>query len=259
MTTPTTLDRIQFIEDLDLADPAAFGVQAIERLNGGTPDYDKDAFVCLGSTVTAAPSATPGQELTEQNKADVLNSTLLAQLAATNKYDRHKEAMKWYEFYRTVLENIGWVAKKFEFKGHTMRNDNFSADEVVFEILKNLVSQDVLGLITATFSGLKDLGEGSSQVKMYEGAASGDHNGNFQAFPIYPDQLGVGMAFAGYELVTTETITRFLWFKFSSKSTKITAAAEAVQLNEQVYATVREAILAKLGKAANDFVDGIEI
>ena len=91
-----------------------------------------------------------------------------------------------------------------------------------------------VGLITATFMGLKDLGEGSDQVKMFESAASGDHNGNFQAFPVYVDQLGVGIAFAGYEMVTTESITRFLWFTFSNKSTRITAAAEAVTLNEQV-------------------------
>jgi hypothetical protein len=151
------------------------------------------------------------------------------------------------------------VIKAYEFKRHTMQNDSFSADQVVLEVLKSVVSEDVLGLITSTFKALKDLGDGSDQVKMFENATAGTHNGNFQAYPVYPDQLGVGLAFSGYELITTENITRFLWFTFSRKSTQISAAAQAVTLNEEVYARVRTKVLEKLGKAANDFVDGLEI
>ena len=259
MSTLTVDERTDFIDNLELADPATLGIHPITRGADAGPDYDKDAFVVLGATVTVTPSTVPGREITQQNKEDVLNSQLLAQLAATKKFDRETQAMEWYKAYRSVLENIGWVIKAYEFKSRDMRDSSFTADQVVLEVLKSIVSDDVLGLIGSTFKALKDLGEQSEPVKMFQSAAAGKHSGNFQAYPIYPDQLGVGMAFSGYEMVTTETVTSFLWFKWSSKSTRIDAAAQAVQLNEGVYSQVRAAVLAKLGKAASDFVDGIEI
>jgi hypothetical protein len=222
---------------------------------GATVDYDKDAFVCLGSTLTAEPG-----KLTEENKADVLNSELLAQLAASKKYDRQTQAMLWYGAYREVLENIGWVIQTYGFKTFTMGKASFTADEVVLAVLKSVVTDEVLGLLAATFQALKGLGQDSDQVKMFDSSSSGSNNGNFQAYPCYVDPTyGVGLTFSGYQLTTTESITRFLWFTFKSSTTTISAAAETVALNEQVYALVRAAVLKKLGKAANDFVDGLDI
>ena len=47
------------------------------------------------------------ENLSGQNKEDVLNSTLLAQLAANKKYDRKSQHDEWYMFYMKVLENVG--------------------------------------------------------------------------------------------------------------------------------------------------------
>ena len=82
MSTLTLDERTDFINNLELADPATLGIHSIARSADEGPDYDKDAFVVLGATVTVTPSATPGREITQQNKEDVLNSQLLAQLAA---------------------------------------------------------------------------------------------------------------------------------------------------------------------------------
>lgn len=255
MAQMTVDTRIAFVEQLELADPASLGIKPIKRAPGATVDYDKDAFICLGSTVTAEPG-----KLTEQNKADVLNSELLAQLAASKKYNRDTQSIEWYNAYRDVLENIGWVIQAYNFKGHTMSKDSFTVDAVVFEVLKGVVTEEVLGLIEATFTALKDLGQGSDKVKLFENSSSGTNNGNFQVYPCYADPTyGVGLTFSGYELKTTETITHFLWFEFRRASTTIRAAAESVVLNEQVYAQVRDAVLKKLGKSANDFVDGLDI
>ena len=46
--------------------------------------------------------------VTGQQKEDLLNSTLLAQLAANGRFDREKDTLNWYETYRTVLRGVGW-------------------------------------------------------------------------------------------------------------------------------------------------------
>ena len=45
---------------------------------------------------------------------DVLNSTLFAQLAANQSYDRQTRFMEWYEYYRDILWNIGWDVAEFK-------------------------------------------------------------------------------------------------------------------------------------------------
>lgn len=47
----------------------------------------------------------------------MINSTLFAQLAANNKHNRQNETAQWYDYYKTVLENVGWTVQSFEYVG----------------------------------------------------------------------------------------------------------------------------------------------
>ena len=60
------------------------------------------AYVAAASVVSFADG------VTGQQKEDLLNSTLLAQLAANHRFDREKDTLNWYEAYRTVLRGVGW-------------------------------------------------------------------------------------------------------------------------------------------------------
>jgi hypothetical protein len=58
---------------------------------------------------------------------------------------------------------------------------------------------------------------------------------------------------------TTETVTSVLWFRFSSSKTEFYKGGQTVNLNEEVYKQVRAAVLAKLGKNAEDYVGNLDI
>lgn len=60
------------------------------------------AYVAAASVVSFADG------VTGQQKEDLLNSTLLAQVAANARFDREKDTLNWYEAYRTVLRGVGW-------------------------------------------------------------------------------------------------------------------------------------------------------
>ena len=49
-------------------------------------------------------------QLSSVHRSDV-NSTLLAQLAASEHHDRSEETDEWYKKYLYVLGKIGWVAR----------------------------------------------------------------------------------------------------------------------------------------------------
>jgi hypothetical protein len=70
------------------------------------PTYDEfDAYVDHSSIVTF------DKEISMQYKKDVLNSQLLAQLAADKIAKR--ETYEWYKKYQEVLTRIGWKNKEF--------------------------------------------------------------------------------------------------------------------------------------------------
>ena len=64
-----------------------------------------------GGSVTSFTS-----KLSIVQRSDVLNSTLLAQLAAGKDYNRTTQITEWYKKYIYVLGKIGWVVQDFEFE-----------------------------------------------------------------------------------------------------------------------------------------------
>src|SRR5690349_9812246 len=90
--------RLAFIRELELPD--------LEPGGGDFPaarvdDKNRAGYVNDGSLVSFVAG------LTAQQKSDTLNSVLLAQLAANTKFNRETQTRDWYDFFRTVLENVG--------------------------------------------------------------------------------------------------------------------------------------------------------
>lgn len=56
-----------------------------------------------GATVAAFTDGIYGQQ-----REDLLNSTLLAQLSANQRQARERDTLSWYAWYRTVLLKLGW-------------------------------------------------------------------------------------------------------------------------------------------------------
>lgn len=70
-------------------------------------DGDEAAYVDAGSLVSFVAG------VSGQHKSDALNSTLLAQLAANKKFDREKQTVEWYDFYKNRLGKYRMGRSKF--------------------------------------------------------------------------------------------------------------------------------------------------
>lgn len=90
------VNRRSFVQSLEL-DEFPFHVGKGQR------------YVSDGSLVSFVSS------LTGEQKQDVLDSSLLAQLAANKKYDRESDTDKWYKEYTNVMQMLGWVMQGFKF------------------------------------------------------------------------------------------------------------------------------------------------
>lgn len=216
-------------------------------------------------------------DVSEQHRSDVLNSLLLAQLAANKKFDREKDVANWYTFYRSVLEQIGWVVRQqANFLPFQIDSASITADEVIISSMKTIIDEGEVTSLQATLDALKSLGDQDERVVVFETqshTASSDNSqtstarfqtgtissGNFQISVIRESEGVVVMKLGAFFFSTVGMVTRLLSFSFPSQGTRFFQGSQILELNEDVYAPLRETIANKLGDAAVKLIGDLAI
>jgi hypothetical protein len=254
MTTAVQLDdqaRVDYIRSLAIADlpldTSRFGRTMVA-------ETDKDsAYVTSGGIV----SFVAGLRL--QQKEDVLNSTLLAQLAANKAYNREEQTQEWYRKYHEVLENIGWVIAGFDFTRFEATGSKFSIESAVTQLVAAIASQSALLVTQAAMAAIKAISSGSKAFAIWDKSTHNTSNGNFQISPCISSDDNVAMALAAFHFAAETVDSQFLWFSYSSSSVKLYKGGQVVVLNEQIYKRVRQQIIEKLGDKATLYVANLDI
>jgi len=260
MTTTLTAARIDFIESLELAgpNPRAWISEREDlrrfRLDRDLAEGEPAGYVDAGSLVSVS------DRVPAQLRQDVLNSTLLAQLAANHDYDREKETQAWYGRYREVLENVGWVIQNFSFTHQKLSGQTVRLDKTALAIVAAAASGNELEILAATIEALGHLPKDDGAVKLFENNGSKNDNGNFQLSTATLDRNGnVQMSLGAFYFEASHHEGRFLFFSWNVDDLKLYAGAQNVVLDEQIYSTVRKAIVKKLGDKAKTFVSRVKI
>ncbi|QES43152.1 hypothetical protein DEJ49_21115 [Streptomyces venezuelae] len=242
-------DALQFIDSLELDQPE------LRYVPPGLALQEEESAAVVAGSIVAFTDGLNGQQ-----KSDVLNATLLAQLAANKKFDRDENTKKWYEYYRSVLEQVGWVVPSFNFAKLTVAGSRFTVDRAVIALLQAIASPGEISVAKAAIESLKSLQDKDRRVVLFESNAHSDKLGNFQiaACGVSSGDTVV-MKIGMFYFSTTERVTRVLFFSFPRASTTMQQARQTMTLNEDVYAQVREAVIKKLGDKASQFIDDLEI
>jgi hypothetical protein len=198
--------------------------------------------------------------VTGQQKIDVLNSCLLAQLAANARANRIADPVKWSQHYGTILMNLAWVVPNFSFRRLSTSAQRFTIDKVILKLVQSFLTPDQISNLTAVMDAMKALESDDRRFTIFERNARNQSDGNFQINSVGASSGGtLSMKFNAYTFDTNTNVTNILWFSFSGNSTKLQVSQSTFVLNEQVYARIRDAIVTKLGNRALDFIGGLEL
>jgi hypothetical protein len=227
-----------------------------------------------------------------QQKEDLLNSTLLAQLAANKKYDRERDTLNWYTFYRSVLEQLGWIIEKQRPSGRLpdlrkfvpSRNDfpnrptlpgrpagftftrvvvdrpRFTAGSTVMKVLHKKVNENIFIVTQAALEALSDLDDRDRRVIIFENSSHSSGRGNFQIVSVSvepPERLRMTMVAVFF--ATDERVSRVLSFNFAGGSTQMFQARDTMTLDSAVYDAVRDQVIQQLGDQASAYIDELDI
>ena len=245
------MEAVNFIQSLELEEHPPLLLQQAANEVAARSLKGKE-FVDCGSLVSFTSN------LGDQQKEDVLNGTLLAQLAANKKHDRFSDVKNWYKFYVTVMQKIGWVLQGLKFDEYHSTQEDFTISEVVLQLLSDLLGGDeeMLKLVKDTLSNLQK----SSHVSLFGSSSSSVTHGSFQIVPCRVDKSNqVNVAFIASHFQASQVSDNYLFFTWKKESIRLFKTANVLTLNEDLYAQVRQTIKDKLGDRAKKFIKDLDI
>lgn len=217
--------------------------------------FEKPTGYVAGGSLVSFASGVSGQA-----QSDVLNSTLLAQLAADKKYNRQKETIAWYDYYVTVLGKIGWTLGGFDLHSYNASSMSFTADKVILEIAAAALTGQEELVVAAVLDGLRENADANKgQLQIFDHQSTSQGQGNFQISACNQTGGVVSMQNMAFVFNTSDNVTNVLFFHFKSDSTSFQSAAQAQTLDDDVYSQVRTAIIDKLGGQAKSFIASLDI
>ncbi|XP_068709313.1 uncharacterized protein [Montipora foliosa] len=260
------MDSVSFIQSLELEEhgpshmPGGIVLLA-ETKNEGSADSGSlvsstsksEGLVDAGSLVSFT------SEVGQKQKEDVLNSTLLAQLAANKKYDRFTDIENWYKFYGDVMSQLGWVMQNFKFNEYKSSHADFKISDVLVKLLSAMVGGDkeMMKVVKETLDALAKSG---SSLTLFSSNSISEKNGNFQILPCTVDKSNqVSIAFTGGHFQASQAAKHYFFFSYAKKDISLFHSGQVFTLSEGVYDKVRDHVKEKLGKRAVDFVKNLDI
>ena len=207
------------------------------------------------------PNATIGEEMmnlfmadiAEQNRKDVNNCKQLVQNAATKRYDPKKELHQWYKVYTETMEKLGWIIQASQIKQQTIKRSGLTMDVVAVLALQGLVGANAPKLAEVAAKAVGVVKNDDGLIDIYNRKADVGSDAKFDMSPIWQTKEGYPMMILNCNsLDVSESSRGILFWKSTSQQTKIQTAAQAMYLNLDIYAGIRQLVLQKIGDTARN-------
>jgi hypothetical protein len=256
----TVLDARTFVQQLDIpaAPPALLGTRS--PLPEFVFDTAKEQATVVGSDVIAFTSG-----ITPEQRADLVNASLLAQLAARKKVPEPQDlagVLEWYGHYFTVLSNIGFVIQDTGFADYKEKADSFEAHEAILDVAKVALAgaPAALALVTKTLESLQKMSADSPWVTIFHRESRSAHTARFQVTLAETGaDGGLLVKLMAFGVEAQSNITQVLFFRFRKNQARLRHHTGTVTINPGVLEGVRADIATRLTEHTRSFVAGLDI
>ncbi|MFW0756444.1 hypothetical protein ACN1C3_17165 [Pseudomonas sp. H11T01] len=183
LSAPELAARIEYFDRLQILEPAPKRTKrhavlsSVMRTLAVQADPQDSASV-IGKSVVAYD-----RKMTPQNREDVDDSILFAQLVAGRQFDPETHLAEWFKEYARALEMAGWGTTSHAFSEFQSREIKFTMDEAALQIIAAIAGPDKLQLLSMVTGAFKALEKNENALKLFELKSKKNHSGNFQVVP----------------------------------------------------------------------------
>lgn len=211
----------------------------------------KSASIVAGNLVSFTAN------LSGQDKHDVQNSILLAQLVASGKYDRNDKSKEWYDYYFDILTNLGWIIQSAPFIPYEASGSTVKIQEAIIGLLAAIATQDVILIVKQALDALKSLHQKNKGFVIWDRSTHSKKNANFQLSAARKDNTSIALSATNVYFTASQTDTKFLWISYSKARVSLQYKNSVLTLNEKVYSDIRDSVAEKLKDRRSDYVDNL--
>jgi hypothetical protein len=250
----------RFVGSAELPEPpprpaAARGAEGAPTL---TFDAAKEQATVVGSDVISFVKG-----VAPEQRADIVNASLLAQLVASRKVAEPKglpDVIRWYEEYFDVLSHIGFVIQDKGFAEYEEKSQDFEAHKAILEVAVVLLggAAGALAVLRATLGALEKMSGDSPWITLFRRESQSANTARFQASLVDQDPNSLLLvSLMAFGLEAKARVTQVLFFKFRRNEVKLRHHSGKVSINVQVLASVRDQIAARLVPFTSDYIAGL--
>jgi hypothetical protein len=259
MSTQVISEARAFVQQAVL--PAARPETLAEPGPGTQSPFDavKQQAVVVGSDVVSFI-----KEITPEQRKDIVNAALLAQLVA-NKKVRDPQSLDtvlaWYKEYFGVLSQIGFVVQESGFAEYTEKSDSFEAHEAILDVVKVVLAgaPAALTIVTKTLESLKKLNADTPWITLFHRESRSANTARFQVSLADADTNGSFLSLMAFGITAKAEIKQVLFFRFKKNESRLHHDSAKLSINGPVLEGLRDDIAKKITKFTSDFVAGLEI
>jgi hypothetical protein len=237
----------------------------VQTLGEGAPgdespfDAAKQQAAVVGSDVVSFV-----KEITPEQRKDIVNAALLAQLVANKKVRDPKDldgVLAWYREYFNVLSQIGFVVQESGFAEYTERSDSFEAHEAILDVVKVILAgaPAALTIVTKTLESLKKMNEDTPWITVFHRESRSANTARFQISLADADPTGSYLSLMAFGISAKAEVKQVLFFRFKKNESKLHHDSAKLSINATVLEGVRDDIAKKIAKYTSDFVAGLDI
>jgi len=202
VSTSSHSGGIQWNSDQPRFRPRCPSVRENSGLAGATPassggakarapfDFDaaKEQAAVVGSDVIAFATG-----ITPEQRGDVVNATLLAQLVAKRRVPEPKtlpDLISWYEHYFDVLSRVGFAIQDRGFAEYVEKSDTFEAHEAILEVAATLLAgaPAALAVVKRTLEALQKMSADSPWITLFHRESQSANTARFQVSLVNADE-----------------------------------------------------------------------
>lgn len=202
-----------------------------------------------------------GSDLTPEHQDDILNSILLAQLAADKKFSKFNLPRDWYGFYGNTLSNLAWQVTGFAFEVYKPTG-RFYLKEVIEKQFATRVGAREQKAVMAAIEQYNQLAPKSKARLIFSLGTQRSESDS----ELINAQVGVAWGHSDLSVVgtifeTDQCITDLFQDELDPELIHgdMQIVASSGTLNETVYQTLRKSVIEKLGPKREEFIVSLKI
>lgn len=199
------------------------------------------------------------RNVTEQQRHDVLNSLLLAQLAAHKQFPEITQAVEWNRSCLGVFEKLGFMVEKDAFNQFNSRQPTFEIIDAITEVWFSVYGASSVTLLKKGLAAVQSIDKKSSVARAFEKNTHSETNAAFQVCLVSGQNETVVLETGMFVLESGSQIKEMLRTRSSGDNLLLHYATSRSSINQDYYEQIRNAIKDKLQGLKGNYIAGIDV